>query len=273
MVAEVAVATWEEFAERAESLRVSQKTQVSPSLPLLFRGQRDSSWSLSTSLERYRPEAMRFEDYYRVAMIVRPQTEVFTGREWTVPEFPEIMKLAQSYNPLSTELWAGRLPGYEYLAHLRHNGFPSPLLDWTESPFVAAFFAFRHPPSGSHVSIHALAESKMKTSSNLVPTVHHFGPIVRTHRRHFLQQSSYTICVAHDRDNGWAFVPHETPMALGGDDKPNFTLTKFRIPASERIRVLAMLDDYNLNAYSLFGSEESLMETLALREFLLRARG
>ena len=31
-----------------------------------------------------------------------------------------------------------------------------------------------------------------------------------------------------------------------------------------------LLDEFNLNAYSLFGSEESLMETLAYREISLK---
>ena len=43
-------------------------------------------------------------------------------------------------------------------------------------------------------------------------------------------------------------------------------LWKFTIPACEKLKVLELLDEYNLNAYSLFGSEESLMETMALKE-------
>lgn len=42
---------------------------------------------------------------------------------------------------------------------------------------------------------------------------------------------------------------------------------KFTIPVTERTKVLKRLDEYNLNAFSLFESEESLMETLAVREF------
>ena len=37
-------------------------------------------------------------------------------------------------------------------------------------------------------------------------------------------------------------------------------------------KVLGTLEGYNLNAYLLLGSEESLMETLATRELLLRPK-
>jgi len=43
------------------------------------------------------------------------------------------------------------------------------------------------------------------------------------------------------------------------------TLWRFTIPSAERLKVLKLLDEYNLNAYSLFESEETLMETLGLR--------
>lgn len=44
---------------------------------------------------------------------------------------------------------------------------------------------------------------------------------------------------------------------------------KFTIPVSEQKKVLKLLDEFNVNAFSLFGSEESLMEMLAVREFFL----
>ena len=46
---------------------------------------------------------------------------------------------------------------------------------------------------------------------------------------------------------------------------------KFVIPASERLVALKELQLMNVNAFSLFGSEDSLIRTLATREFLLSA--
>jgi len=47
-------------------------------------------------------------------------------------------------------------------------------------------------------------------------------------------------------------------------------LWKFNIPWGERIKVLKLLDDHNVNAFSLFDSDEALLETIALRELTFR---
>jgi hypothetical protein len=59
-----------------------------------------------------------------------------------------------------------------------------------------------------------------------------------------------------------------SPSTYCGQD----LLWKFNIPTSERLKVLKFLDAHNLNAFSLFGSEESLMETMALRELEFREK-
>lgn len=59
------------------------------------------------------------------------------------------------------------------------------------------------------------------------------------------------------------FRSHQELFELGRTDQD--ALWKIVIPASERTKVLTRLDKYNLNAFSLFDSEESLMETLAFR--------
>lgn len=104
--------------------------------------------------------------------------------------------------------------------------------------------------------------TRFKLTSSGSPQIRRMGPYVKTHRRHFLQQSTYTLCVNFDQPK--SFAEHEAAFELG--DSKQDVVWKFKIPWTERIKVLRHLDQFNLNAYSLFDSEESLMETLALRE-------
>jgi hypothetical protein len=150
------------------------------------------------------------------------------------------------------------------MAYLRHHGFPSPLLDWTRTPYVAAYFAFRRA-GRENVAIYVYSErpENFKGWSRGETQIHTLGPYVQTHRRHFLQQSTYTICLAFE-DDEWRFAPHESVFARNSSRQD--VLWKFNIPATERVKVLKLLDGYNLNAFSLFESEETLMETMALRQ-------
>lgn len=207
---------------------------------------------------------MRFQDYYRVISRIKPQIETLTDEEWVIPQPPEIERLVQDYDKFSLELSAGDRPWYAYMTYLRHHRFPSPLLDWTRSPYVAAYFAFAKArgDANERVSVYVFSERNCRISGNNMSVLYRFGPYVKTHRRHVLQQSECTMCVESTDES--RFVQYDSVF----DDGPHQQgfCWKLTIPARERAKVLRLLDAHNLIAFSLFGSEESLMETLAIRE-------
>jgi hypothetical protein len=256
--------TWEEFKEAATSLRSNE----SRSAAILFRGQQSSIWKLDTTLERSLHDEGVI-DYYRLILRLKTEIEISTNRNWSDdPSITELQKLTGDYDTFSRAM--SNFPHYAYLAYLRHHGFPSPLLDWSRSPFVAAYFAFREDrPYQSSVAIYAYDErpQSIKTGSSDSAQIHRFGPYVAAHKRHFAQQSQYTVCV-QQREGKWDFVPHSNVFETQSSDRTQDILHKFTLDISEREKVLTELNDYNLNAYSLFASEESLMETLSIREEL-----
>jgi hypothetical protein len=121
-----------------------------------------------------------------------------------------------------------------------------------------------------------LSEGGFRSGSSNEAMIYRLGPNVKVHRRHMLQQSEYTMAILFKPELGASFAQHGAVFGVGEvmyDIPWNFQLTKFNIPTRERNKVLRLLDEHNLNGFSLFGSEESLMETLAFRKLDLSAQG
>ncbi len=206
---------WSEFEAELQRISGSRQKREGDSGRTfhdpLFRGLGSSEWGLETTMERSHPSE-RLDDtaslirYYRCVTASKSAIETFSGRRWDkLPEPPEFEKLVRSH--LSSAGWLDTLlmetPGiYEYIVYLRHHGFPSPLLDWSVSPYVAAFFAFDAPQKGANrVTICAFLRDAIGGGSNEAQ-LFAVGPYIRTDPRHLLQQCRYTMCVAMDADNG-----------------------------------------------------------------------
>jgi hypothetical protein len=202
-----------------------------------------------------------------------PEVKTFAGVD--VPEYdPEVCKPFLKPELLYNIGDIFPTPVYRYMAYLRHFGFPSPFLDWSRSPFVAAFFAFRDDPlrQPKKRAIFAYCRKPTGVSGGTLgrPVICQLGPYLQTHKRHFQQRCDYTICGTYDENYGWCFDSHQKVFDLAHPQQDY--LWKFELPSTEREKVLRVLSDYNLNAYSLFSSEESLLETMWIQEHVLRKK-
>lgn len=276
---------WEDFVAEVDALR----DPLAANIPLgdamfrsdvLFRGQSDASWKLETTLERVRSPMTTWSLARYFASITRthPAIVAHTGRQWSLPHRLEYDSWASKFDSAgSSRSWKA----YEFMAYLRHHGFPSPLLDWSRSPYVAAFFAFRADAGASdRVAIYAYREDsgRGKVTGIGQPQIVQLHEYVPTHARHFRQQCLYTVCVHYDPDcrdyvatnhqaGGLVYANHEDVFQQrAGAPTNQDQLWKFTLPRALRARVLSVLNDFNLNAYSLFASEDALIETLAAAE-------
>jgi hypothetical protein len=226
---------------------------------LLFRGHANLSWPLSTTLERSNfPPDVR--SYYNWVRDIQPRVEAFSGRAW------------MRYSEDDFETWFAtpnlwRVPyHYEFLLYLRHHGFYSPLIDWTQSPYVALYFTVTgHDASRSRESacIYVLCP-KVGELSDTDPTtqryIHDIGAVVHAHQRHFLQRCEYTYCLESNDIGEPLFLDHEGALARAGTNVYWARLVLHRGVFDDARRYLVR---NNIDAFSLFGGEDALIQSLA----------
>jgi len=274
-IKEKALNSWDRFLEQVSTLAAEREAESSDGTYhsyLLFRGQSDSEWPLSTTLERWTGENLYVRRYHVGLTAIQSEVESRIDRYWNVPSYPEFEALLEREKERETRFF--RLLRdtqlYEYMVYVRHHGFPSPLLDWSKSPYIAAYFAFAHARPETKVAIYAYQEyaGHGKEGWAAAPRIEQLGPHVRTHPRHYLQQAEYTIAIENEGLE-MRYCAHDTAFD-NNDRESQDRLWKLTIPSSERRRALRYLHLHNISAYSLFGSEDTLMESLGIREFILR---
>lgn len=109
-----------------------------------FRGQREASWTLATSMDR--------------ASTVAYSTPNSTGHHHLDrrEEERELLQLFRQHAHRHTDPVPVSDDCGSWLAMMQHYGVPTRLLDWTASPYVGLYFALDDEPVGSYAALWAL---------------------------------------------------------------------------------------------------------------------
>lgn len=257
----IELATWSDYRSAIEDVYSKYGKHRFGSYELknrvLFRGQADASWRLVTTLERFSKRTWSVRDYAQLAHRCGPQVESFTDRSLDLLGWDALAKYCESFDPVEQGP-----PDYSFWIYLRQHSFPSPLLDWTLSPYIAAFFAASDRTESDKRAVYAYIETPQGTKGGCAGSkaISVLGPYLRAHKRHYLQQSWYTICTQQNEAK-YFFTCHEDVLAPNSEHQD--LLLKITVPSTERLAMLADLHETNINWFSLFQTEEALVRTLA----------
>lgn len=232
--------------------------------PWIYRGQSYEKWPLKTSLERYIERELGYDlgrfkmmEYYRYLARAIPAINSLTSSSFDANFIPDHVDLDEGGTP----------PHIELLCYARHHGFPTPLLDWSHSFYVAAFFAYSTADRETNPAIWAFKEwdGHHRTQDFGDPFITTIGSYVQTHPRHYRQQSTYTVCISQAEET-YFFSPHPKAIEINPADH---RMKKFVLDARDRQTAMKDLHSMNITDYSLYGSEEALMRMLAYQEMVL----
>ncbi len=217
---------------------------VSAGKKYYFRGQSNSAWKLKTTyhrssegkditMQKYLTDIMK-DVNYRVSSLDKP-----------------------------VDLRNGEAFGC-FLARLQHHGFPTPLLDWSLSPYVAAYFAFKgaplNPMPNEFVSVFIFDIDSwmehLKPTSDLLSSaefVSDFVPFATDNPRMSRQMGVTTLTNVSDLQ---PFILSQVSR-VGKD-----LLWKFDMPASQRSYVMQELNLMGINDMTMFPDFDGLCKHL-----------
>ena len=194
----------------------------------LFRGQRSDSWKLMTSFERWYGSLANKWDF---------ETK-------TVELFKD--KLIRS----KLVVGAKKLSDNEVRAIAQHYGLPTNLLDWSYSPYIAAFFAFDNPASEevNCVTIFVLDPKCSLWKNQGCEIIYDYNP----ENIHQMKQEGVFTLLKHTKNTLEDFV--DTSSCV---DKDN-ALIRILIPKTERLKAVKDLRLMHIDHSSIYSGIESL---------------
>lgn len=213
----------------------------------IWRGQRSAGWSLSSSLDRL---------FQRLDLLAASPDELERLSAKHLRSFKLAARGRRGSNP------AALTQDNEWWALGQHFGLATPLLDWTRSPFAAAYFAFEELGSDDELdgksefrAVYALDEiaiagrgleldEETSLETGRLPTVEVIEAMSDENPRLVNQGGCFTRAPIG--------VPIEQWVARAFEGSSDRVLLKVEMPGDGRIACLRALNRMNINHLSLF---------------------
>ncbi|HZP34357.1 MAG TPA: FRG domain-containing protein [Candidatus Acidoferrales bacterium] len=206
----------------------------------IWRGQRSRSWSLSSSLDRL---------FDKLNRLNKGPLELERLSAEHLEAFKYAARGRRGPNPaelLENDWWALG----------QHFGLATPLLDWTRSPFAAAYFAFEELSDIEEFRVvygldqDAVQQKNRELSTGpsielgRTPIVEFIDPMSDENQRLVSQGGLFTRAPI-----GWSI---ERWVSERFENSPDPVLLRIEIPSSDRLACLRTLSRMNISHLSLF---------------------
>lgn len=241
--------SWLDFKIWADKVRVSHRC-------IAFRGHGSKEFKLETTLSR----------------VGRTRLDRYCATELVL--FKELLEAS-----VDMRFDLGNKEDYATVLGLaQHHGLPTPLLDWTSSPYVAAFFAFsdaidmaQSRKDATHVRVFALTEDFINVTSPKAITVSALHPYVcslaipaRKNARLLAQQGRFLVT---NSSNVEAFIKYKET------ERSTTYLYAADIPIEEAPQALEDLAFMGLTAATMFPGLDGIGKMIRHRMLFRAVRG